>query len=120
MNKQVNKDVRRARRRIGIRKTLEGTPTRPRLAVYKSLKHMYVQVIDDLSGRTLCSASSRELKLDGSNPGHKSGAEAVGKSIAEKAKAAGIKEVAFDRGGFRYHGRVRALADAARKSGLKF
>lgn len=120
MDKQINKTIRRSRRRTGIRKRIAGTPSRPRLAVFKSLKHIYAQVIDDLSGKTLASSSTRELKLPGAQGSNKAGAAEVGKTIAEKAKKAGIAEVAFDRSGFRYHGRVKALADAARKGGLKF
>lgn len=118
MNKQVNKSVRRVRRRAAIRQRVEGTPSRPRLCVYKSLKHIYVQVIDDLAGKTLCAASTREGEV--ATPGSCKGAAEVGKTIAERAKAAGISTVAFDRGGFRFHGRVKALADAARKGGLSF
>lgn len=118
MNKNVNKAVRRSRRKAGIRKRIEGTPSRPRLAIYKSLKHMYAQIIDDLAGKTLVAASTAELSAD--KTGNKVAAAEVGKSIAKKAIAAGIKDVAFDRGGFRYHGRVKALADGAREAGLKF
>lgn len=120
MNKSKNKVVRRTRRRIGLRKRINGTPGRPRLSIYKSLNHIYAQVIDDLAGKTLAAASSADpgLKLD--KTGNVSAASAVGKLLAEKAKAAGVKEVAFDRGGFRFHGRVKALADGAREGGLKF
>lgn len=118
MNKNVNKAVRRERRRNGIRKRIEGTPSRPRLAVFKSLKHMYAQIIDDLAGKTLVAASTSELSAD--KTGNKTAATEVGKALAKKAIAAGIKDVAFDRGGFRYHGRVKALADGAREAGLKF
>ncbi len=121
MNKNKLKDARRGRRRIGIRKRVAGTPARPRLAIYRSLNHIYAQVIDDLAGKTLVSASSRDkgIKIDGST-GNCSGAESVGKLIAERAKEAGVTEVVFDRGGFKYHGRVKAFADAARDGGLKF
>lgn len=121
MDKQKNKVVRRSRRKIGIRKRLGGEPTRPRLAVFRSLNHIYAQVIDDLAGKTLCSASTRE-KVDGvgEKTGNSAAAAAVGAAIASKAVSLGIKQVAFDRGGFRYHGRVKALADAARKGGLSF
>lgn len=118
MNKNQLKAKRRIRRRTGIRKLVEGTPSRPRLSVYRSLKHIYAQVINDLDGRTIAAASSREAGVDGS--GNLTGAKAVGAKIAEKAKSAGVTEVVFDRGGFRYHGRVKALADAAREGGLKF
>jgi len=120
MDKQRIKTIRRRRRRWGVRKRVIGSPDRPRMAIYKSLNHMYVQVIDDMSGRTLCSASTRE-SLEGVNAtGNCDAAKAVGVAIAQKAKEAGIGQVAFDRGGFVYHGRVKAMADAARKGGLKF
>jgi large subunit ribosomal protein L18 len=107
----------RKRRHLRVRKTVQGTPERPRLAVFRSTKHIYVQVIDDLNGRTLVSASTIADKPAGAK---KVASEAVGKLIAERAKAAGIETVVFDRGGFRYHGRVAAIADAARAAGLKF
>lgn len=121
MNKQKQKSVRRGRRRIGIRKRVIGTSQRPRLSIYRSLNHMYAQIIDDLTGNTLAAASTRDkgLKVDGTT-GNSSAAAAVGASLAEKAKSAGIASVTFDRGGFKYHGRVKALADAAREAGLKF
>ncbi|MFG0325851.1 MAG: 50S ribosomal protein L18 [Phycisphaerales bacterium JB037] len=118
MNKNQLKTKRRTRRRTGIRKLVEGTPARPRLSVFRSLKHIYAQVIDDLDGRTIASASTREAGVEGA--GNVVGAKAVGAKIAEKAREAGVSEVVFDRGGFRYHGRVKALADAAREGGLKF
>ena len=120
MDRQRLKARRRHRRKVGIRRRVSGTSSRPRLTVYRSLSHIYAQVIDDMSGRTLASASSRDsgLKLD--NTGNTQAASAVGKSIAERAKAAGVEKVAFDRGGFAYHGRVKALGDAAREGGLKF
>ena len=107
---------RRTRRKTGIRKRIFGTPQRPRLTVYRSLKHIHAQVIDDLSGRTLASASSVKLEAGG----NVAAAKQVGQKIAETAKAAGVSSVAFDRNGFRYHGRVKALADAAREGGLQF
>ncbi len=115
-NKTIIKNARRERRRIGIRKHLFGTPQRPRLSVFRSSKHIYAQIIDDLHGKTLVATGS--AKLD--KGGNKSSAAEVGKDLAQKAVAAGITAVAFDRGGFRYHGRVKALADAAREAGLKF
>ncbi len=119
MDKGKNKAVRRERRHKSIRGRLAGTPSRPRLAVYKSLKHIHAQVIDDLAGKTLASASS--LDTEGVDKhGNCKSAAAVGKLIAERAVKAGVQQVAFDRGGFRFHGRVKALADAARESGLKF
>lgn len=121
MNKNKHKAVRRGRRRIGIRKRVAGTAERPRLSVYRSLNHMYAQVIDDLTGTTIAAASTRDkdLKVDGTT-GNASAAAAVGAKLAENAKAKGVSMVTFDRGGFKYHGRVKALADAAREAGLKF
>jgi large subunit ribosomal protein L18 len=121
MNRNKKKDMRRTRRRIGIRKRVIGTAERPRLSVYRSLNHMYVQIIDDLAGKTLAAASTRDKDLTSvDKTGNSSAAGEVGKKIAERAKAAGIETVVFDRGGFRYHGRVKALADAAREGGLQF
>jgi large subunit ribosomal protein L18 len=120
MDTQKHKQIRRSRRRTGIRKRVIGTPERPRLCVYRSLNHIYAQVVDDLAGRTLAAASTRDKAVSLQKTGNAGAAEAVGKLIAERAKAAGLESVAFDRGGFRYHGRVKALADAARNAGLKF
>lgn len=117
MNTTQIKLVRRERRKTGIRKRIFGTPERPRLTVFKSIKHIYAQIIDDLSGRTLAAASSAQAKIAG---GNKTAAAQVGKALAEKAKAAGVTQVAFDRSGFKFHGRIKALADAAREGGLKF
>lgn len=117
MDKTRAKSIRRSRRRIQIRRRVLGTPARPRLSVYRSLNHMYAQLIDDLGGRTLVSASTREAS---GATGNSAAAAGVGGRLAEKAKAAGLTEVVFDRGGFKYHGRVKALAEAARKGGLKF
>ncbi|HEV2469249.1 MAG TPA: 50S ribosomal protein L18 [Candidatus Sulfotelmatobacter sp.] len=104
-----------------IRKKLQGTAERPRLNVYRSLNHIYVQVIDDLHGKTLVSASTAEgKKEDRRTGGNVASAKAVGKAIAERAKQKGVSKVVFDRGGYIYHGRVKALADAAREAGLKF
>ena len=105
-----------------IRKKLAGTPARPRLAVFRSQSHIYAQIIDDDGGRTLAAASSLDKDVKGA---HKRGADvaaakAVGNLIATRAKAKGIEAVVFDRGGFQYHGRIKALADAAREGGLKF
>lgn len=121
MNKNKHKGVRRTRRRIGIRKQISGTPERPRLAVYRSLNHIYAQVIDDLAGKTLVSASTRDkgVKIEGST-GNCDAAKSAGALLAERAKEAGVSEVVFDRGGFKFHGRVKAFADAARDGGLKF
>ena len=101
-----------------IREKLSGTAERPRLNVYRSLNHIYVQVVDDQKGETLVSASSLELKLK--SGGNVAAAKEIGKAVAEKAVAKGIKRVVFDRGGYLYHGRVKALADAAREAGLEF
>lgn len=122
MNKQSHKTMRRTRRRIGIRKRIIGTAEKPRLSVYRSLNHIYAQVIDDIAGRTLASAGTRDKDITAlkSGGGNAAAAALVGKKIAEKAKAAGVSKVAFDRGGFKYHGRVKALADAAREGGLAF
>ena len=113
----------RQRIRNRIRKKLAGNPERPRLAVFRSQGHIYAQVIDDEAGRTLCSASSldADFKADGKKRGaNLAAAKQVGQLIATRAKEKGIQAVVFDRGGFLYHGRVKALADAARESGLKF
>jgi large subunit ribosomal protein L18 len=111
-----------ARRHLRSRRTLEGTPERPRLSVYRSLKHIYAQIIDDVSGKTLLSLSSlsKDVKGDLKSTGNIKAAAQVGTLLAVKAKEAGIKAVCFDRGGRKYHGRVKALAEAARKGGLKF
>ncbi len=119
MDRNKQKTVRRSRRKTGIRKRVLGMPERPRLSIFRSAKHIYGQVIDDLSGRTLVSASSRD-KGEDSPGGNVDGARNVGSRLAEKAKEAGISMVVFDRNGFRYHGRVKAFADAAREGGLKF
>ena len=118
MEKNRHKRLRRSRRRRGIRKRIFGTPEQPRLSVYRSAKHIYAQVIDDVSGRTLAAASTVEQKLEAG--GNVAAAQQVGKALAERAQSAGLQKVALDRGGFRYHGRVKALADAAREGGLQF
>ncbi len=112
----------RVRRHFRVRRRVSGTPERPRLAVFRSLTHIYAQVIDDTQGRTLASASDRDAELAGEANGKPKAARAelVGASIARKAAAAGVKQVVFDRGGFLYHGRIKALADAAREAGLEF
>jgi large subunit ribosomal protein L18 len=109
----------RLRRKIRIRKTVRGTAERPRLSVYRTARHMYAQLVDDDLGRTLASVSTLTLDLDG-HAGNKSAAGEIGKAIAAKAKDAGVTSVVFDRNGFKYHGRVRALAEAAREGGLTF
>lgn len=113
----------RARRRIRerIRAKLAGTPERPRLAVHKTLHHIYAQVIDDQAGRTLVAASTLDKELRGRFPAaNTAAAKAVGALIAARAKDKGLRRVVFDRGGYRYHGNVKALADAARENGLEF
>ena len=122
MDKQKKKQVRLQRRKWSVRNTLSGSPERPRLAVFRSDKHIYAQLIDDLAGRTLASAASTSGDVRGElkNGGNVAAAKLVGKAIADRAKAAGITKVAFDRGGRKYHGRVKALADAAREGGLQF
>jgi large subunit ribosomal protein L18 len=113
------RDRRRQRLRFQLRQKSHG---RPRLSVFRSGKHIYAQVIDDVQGRTLAAASSvdKTLRTELKNGGNKSAAAAVGKLVAERAVAAGVKEVVFDRGAYLYHGRVKALADAAREGGLAF
>lgn len=121
MNKNKQKAQRRIRRHKRVRANVLGTPSRPRLAIYKSLKHMHAQIIDDLAGKTIVSASS--VEADGAvegKTGNSKSAAAVGKLLADRAKKAGITQVCFDRGGFQFHGRVKALADAARAEGIKF
>jgi large subunit ribosomal protein L18 len=112
------KTLRRLRITRGIRKKISGTGTKPRLAVFRSNAGIYVQLIDDLSGKTLASASTQELKSEKGTKVEIS--KKVGTAIAQKAKAAGIADVVFDRGGYLYHGRVKALAEGAREGGLKF
>lgn len=108
-------------RHLRVRKKINGTTTRPRLAVFRSLRHIYAQIIDDLNGVTITSASSHEgaLSIDKSTTKTKL-ANQVGELIADRAKSKGVKDVVFDRGGYKYHGRVQALAEAARKGGLGF
>lgn len=112
----------RLRRRHRVRRFIRGTAERPRLSVFRTHKHIYAQVIDDSTGRTLASASSldRSVRGDVAFGGNKQAAELIGRTVAERARAAGVKQVCFDRGAFRYHGRVAALADAARAAGLEF
>ena len=118
---KITKNEKRGHIHERIRKKLRGTAERPRLNVYRSLNHIYVQVIDDLHGKTLVSASTAEGKKEERRTGgNVAAAKAVGKTIAERAKAKGVTKVVFDRGGYIYHGRVKALADAAREAGLQF
>src|SRR6185437_9718571 len=119
------KNDRRIRIALRQRKRIAGTPERPRLRVYRSVSHIYAQVIDDLSGKTLASAASNEPSLKtvfskSTRGGNVAGAKALGKTIAERLQEKGIKRVVFDRGGFLYHGRIKAVADAAREAGLEF
>jgi large subunit ribosomal protein L18 len=117
----TSKNENRRRVHERIRKKVLGTSERPRLNVYRSLNHIYVQIIDDLEGKTLVSANSAEGKKESrTGGGNLAVAKTVGKTIAERAKAKGINQVVFDRGGYIYHGRVKALADAAREAGLQF
>ena len=118
---KISKNHKRGHVHDRIRKKMQGTAERPRLNVYRSLNHIYVQVIDDLHGKTLVSASSAEgKKEERPTGGNVASAKTVGKIIAERARAKGVTKVVFDRGGYIYHGRVKALADAAREAGLQF
>jgi len=119
------KDDRRQRIKYRIRKRVTGSDQRPRLTIFRSVAHMYVQVVDDMTGRTIASASTVEPGVKGGLPkkatgGNIEGAKAVGKTIAERLIEKGVKRVVFDRNGFLYHGRVKAVADAAREAGLEF
>ena len=119
------KEDRRDRIKHRIRKRMQGTEARPRLTIFRSVAHMYVQVVDDMTGRTIASASTVEPKVKGAmkkaeGGGNVAGAKAIGKTIAERLIEKGVKRVVFDRNGFLYHGRVKAVADAAREAGLEF
>jgi large subunit ribosomal protein L18 len=122
MDHQKSKHRRQLRRRNHVRRNITGTPERPRLSVFRSSKHIYAQLIDDLTGVTLAAATSNSPDLRTNVPygGNVKAAVVVGKKLAEAAKAKGITKAAFDRGHYRYHGRVKALADAAREGGLQF
>ena len=123
MNHQKAKNARRLRRRNHVRRRIVGTAERPRLTVFRSSKHIYAQLIDDLTGRTLASASSlvkKEERGAAGYGGNVKAARAVGLKLAQAARVAGIDKAAFDRGHYRYHGRVKALAEGAREGGLKF
>ena len=122
MDHQKAKLKRQLRRRRHVRRKITGTPERPRLTVFRSSKHIYAQLVDDMSGVTLASAASLGKAAASELPygGNLKAAQAIGKKIAEAAKAKGITKVAFDRGHYRYHGRVKALAEAAREGGLQF
>jgi large subunit ribosomal protein L18 len=119
MIRKIEKREIRKRIHVRIRRRLSGTTERPRLAVFRSVAHIYAQVIDDVAGKTLVSASSvsKGAKINGGNV---AAAKAIGKLVAERAKEKGVKSVVFDRGGYQYHGRIKALADAAREAGLEF
>ena len=117
MIKRQDRKVNRSKRHKRVRVHVAGTSQKPRLAVFRSLNHLYAQLIDDAQSRTLAAASTLELKAKGNGVAQ---AAEVGKAIATKAKAAGVNAVVFDRGGFLYHGRIKALADAAREAGLEF
>jgi large subunit ribosomal protein L18 len=120
--RKLSRDAHRRRIHLRVRTRVVGTPERPRLAVYRSNGHIYAQVIEDRSGRTLVSASSidKETRKELKGGNNVAAAKVIGKKIAERARAAGIEQVVFDRGGYMYHGRVEALAAAAREAGLKF
>ena len=120
--RKLSRDLHRKRVHDRVRTKVSGTTERPRLCVYRSLGHIYAQVIDDRSGKTLVSASSvdGETKKNLKGGGNIAAAKVIGKAVAERAKAAGGQKVVFDRGGYKYHGRVKALADAAREAGLQF
>ena len=118
----LNRAKERRRIHLRIRKKMAGTQVKPRLCVFRSLDHIYAQVVDDSGGKTLAAASSveKDVRGDLKNAGNIAAAKLVGKAIAERAKSVGIESVVFDRGGYLYHGRIKALAEAARESGLKF
>ncbi len=120
--RRLSREAKRQRVHDRVRMTVSGTSERPRLCVYRSLDHIYAQVIDDRAGKTLVSASSadKDTKKGLQGGGNVAAAKVVGKAIADRAKAAGVSKVVFDRGGYKYHGRVKALADAAREAGLQF
>jgi large subunit ribosomal protein L18 len=122
MSATVNKLklVQRQKRKARVSGSVRGSTERPRLSVFRSVKHIYAQIVDDVTGRTLVAANSDQQAVSLKHGGNKAAATVVGKAIAAKAIAAGITQVAFDRSGYRYHGRVKALADAAREGGLKF
>ncbi len=120
IHKPKTREQRRYRRHLRVRKKVHGTDQRPRLAVHRSLKHVYAQIIDDVAGRTLIGVGDRAKDVSVKEGGKVAKSFAVGKLLGERAVAAGIKQVVFDRGGYPYHGRVKAVADGARKAGLEF
>jgi large subunit ribosomal protein L18 len=120
MTQVASRGAARHKRHDRIRLHMEGTESRPRLAVFRSLHHIYAQVIDDASGKTLAAASTVEKELRSAKQTKTDEAKTVGRALAERAKKAGVERVVFDRAGFRYHGRIKSLADAAREAGLEF
>ena len=122
MKATVLKLVRRERRKLRVRRKVFGTPDRPRMSIFRSLKNISAQLIDDERGRTVCSASSlnKDVAEQVKKGGNKAAATVIGQILAERARMQGIRKVAFDRSGYRYHGRIKALAEAARKAGLEF
>ncbi|SFM34191.1 large subunit ribosomal protein L18 [Paenibacillus sp. 1_12] len=122
MINKSDKNKARLKRHLRVRKKIQGTTERPRLNIFRSSKHMYAQLIDDVKGVTIASASTqdKELKENIGNGGNAEAARKVGALIAERAKQSGVEKIVFDRGGYLYHGRVKALADAAREAGLEF
>lgn len=120
MIKKINKNANRQKRHTRVRQKIDGTPSRPRLNVYRSGNHIYAQVIDDSIGHTLVSASTLDKSADLASTNNKEAAKFVGEVVAKRALEKGIEEVIFDRGGFIYHGRIKELAESARAAGLKF
>ncbi|MHB8397659.1 MAG: 50S ribosomal protein L18 [Candidatus Limnocylindrales bacterium] len=120
MTQVASRGAARRKRHDRIRLSMAGTGERPRLAVFRSLNHIYAQVIDDATGRTIAAASTIEKELRGSTSTKTEEAKVVGRLVAERAKSAGVERVVFDRAGFRYHGRIKSLAEAAREAGLDF
>lgn len=120
MYKKIDRKAIRAKKHYRVRRYVSGTAERPRLAVYRSNKHMYAQLIDDVAGCTLAAASTLDAPLKGAATGNKEAAKKAGQLLAERAVAKGLKQVVFDRGGLIYHGRVAALAEGAREGGLEF
>jgi large subunit ribosomal protein L18 len=120
MRKELLKNKRHARRVKRVRKKIDGTPERPRLAITRSCRNIYAQIIDDMAGRTLCAAGTQGKENRSDYGGNVKAAAAIGKSLGEKARELGIESICFDRRGHKYHGRVKALAEAAREAGLKF
>ncbi len=120
MINKLSRNAMRKKRHLRARNTLVGTPVRPRLNVFRSNKHMYAQIIDDVNGETLVAASTLEKESNQENQSNKEGATFVGETVAKRAQEKDISKVVFDRGGYKYHGRIKALADAARSAGLEF